>query len=447
MNIGPSIAAAALLLLGAAACVPQQGQVAPPVTQAGSAPSAAAVNASVQRALAGADKARAAALRAEQAAQRGVAAAAQAQALAPRPADLDPRLAFYQGERADGTTTAHGVTVYPDGGRYEGQVVGTARNGAGVYVGPDRTRYAGEWRDDRIAGYGSATRPGTNARYDGEWQAAKRHGLGVQIDDKGERYAGEFRDDRPNGLGVLFDAKGQPKAAGMWGPSGQSASAASPPSQPTPAPARAGFGTGFVVNARGAVLTNEHVVRGCARIEVREEDGSFAPASLVRADAAVDLALLDLARPTPAFATLRDSGSLREGEEIVVFGFPFAAQVSPGGTVTSGLVSSLFGPRGAGHQLQITAPIQVGNSGGPVLDRQGRVVAIVQSKLNALGVARVTGDLPQNVNFAVKSAQAFALLRAAGIAPTVAPAQTADQRIADIVESAKRWTLLVRCQR
>jgi S1-C subfamily serine protease len=450
MKFPPSTAAIAFALLGATACVPEQGQVAPPVAQAANAPSAAAVNASVQRALGEAEKARAAAQRAEEAAQRGQNAAAQAQALAPRPADLDPRLAFYQGERTGGATTSHGVTVYPDGGRYEGQVVGTARNGSGVYIGADRTRYAGEWRDDRMTGHGSATRPGTRARYDGEWQAARRHGHGVQIDDKGERYAGEFREGRPHGLGVLFDAKGQPRAAGMWGPSGPSTAAMPAASQapaPAPAPAPASFGTGFAVNARGAILTNEHVVRGCTRIEVREEDGGFAPARLVRADAGVDLALLDLGRPTPAFAALRDSGSLREGEEIVVFGFPFAAEVSPGGTVTSGLVSSLFGPRGATHQLQITAPIQIGNSGGPVLDRQGRVVAIVQSKLNALSVARVTGDLPQNVNFAVKSAPAFALLREAGVAPTAAPTQAPDQRIADIVEAAKRWTLLVRCQR
>jgi S1-C subfamily serine protease len=167
----------------------------------------------------------------------------------------------------------------------------------------------------------------------------------------------------------------------------------------------------------------------------------------VRADAAIDLALLDLARPTTSFAALRAPDSLREGEEIVVFGFPFAGEVSPGGTVTSGIVSSLFGLGGARHQLQLTAPIQIGNSGGPVLDRQGRVVAIVQGKLNALTVARVTGDLPQNVNFAVKSAPAFALLREAGVAPTTAPAQTPEKSIADVVEAAKRWTVLVRCQR
>lgn len=448
MHPRPTIAAIALALL-AAACVPEQGQVAPPVTQSGNAPTAAAVNASVQRALAEAEKARAAAQRAEEAARRAQAAAAQAEALMPRPADLDPRLAFYQGERSTGGSIAHGVTVYPDGSRYEGQVVGTQRSGSGVYVGPDRARYAGDWRDDRMAGHGSATRAGTSGRYDGEWRGAQRHGLGVQIDDKGERYAGEFRDGRPHGLGVLFDPQGQPKAAGMWGPSGQSAAAAAAtPQSPTPAaPVRAGFGTGFIVGPRGAILTNEHVVRGCTRVDIREEDGSFAPANLVRADARVDLALLDLARPTPAFATLRDSGGLREGEEIVVFGFPFAAQVSPGGTVTSGIVSSLFGPRGAGHQLQITAPIQIGNSGGPVIDRQGRVVGVVQSKLNALSVARVTGDLPQNVNFAIKSAQAFELLREAGVAPAPAPAQAAEKRIADIVEAAKRWTVLVRCQR
>jgi S1-C subfamily serine protease len=234
--------------------------------------------------------------------------------------------------------------------------------------------------------------------------------------------------------------------SGLWD-SQRQPSAASPAPAPPAGARQASFGSGFIVSANGAVVTNEHVVRGCSRIEVRQEDGSFVPATLTRADAAIDVALIDIERPVVAVATFRDSASLREGEEIVVYGFPFAAQVSPGGTVTSGIVSSLFGPRGAAHQLQITAPVQIGNSGGPLLDRQGRVVGIVQSKLNALSVARATGDLPQNVNFAVKAAPAMTLMRGAGMTPAAAGAQAGEKRIADIVETAKRFTVLVRCQR
>jgi S1-C subfamily serine protease len=433
--------AAILALATLAACVPEAGQVAPPTTQSGNA-TAAAVNASAQRALAEAEKARAAAQRAEAAAQLGRTTAATAEALMPRPADLNPARAWYRGEKPEGSKTIHGVVSYPDGARYEGQLIGTKRNGVGVHATADGARYAGEWRDDVMAGHGSVSRANASERYDGEWQGAQRNGHGLQTDATGNRYAGQFRDNRPQGLGVLFNPQGKAVLAGNWEAGRQSAAA-----PPAGTAQRASYGSGFVVAANGAIVTNEHVVRSCKQIDVRQEDGSFARASLVRSEAAIDLAVIDTARPAAAVATFRDSATLREGEEIVVYGFPFAAQVSPGGTVTSGIVSSLFGPRGATHQLQITAPVQIGNSGGPLLDRQGRVVGIVQSKLNALSVARATGDLPQNVNFAVKSAPAMTLLRGAGTAPVQAGAQGADKRIADIVEAAKRFTVLVRCQR
>lgn len=441
-----ALCAAAAAIAGLVACVQEAGQVAPPTTQPeNAAPTAAAVNASAQRALAEAAKARAAAQRAEAAAQFGRTAAATAESLVPRPAGLDPGRAWYRGEKPDGSKTIHGVVSYPDGGRYEGQFIGTKRDGVGVHVTADGARYAGEWREDLMAGHGSVSRANTTERYDGEWQGARRNGHGLQIDATGNRYAGQFRDNRPQGLGVLFDPQGKPVMAGNWDAGRQPVAAPANPA--AGAPQRASYGSGFVVSASGAVVTNEHVVRCCTQIDVRQEDGSFARASLVRSDIAIDLAVIDMARPAAAVAPFRDSGTLREGEEIVVYGFPFAARISPGGTVTSGIVSSLFGLGGAAHQLQITAPVQIGNSGGPLLDRQGRVVGIVQSKLNALSVARATGDLPQNVNFAVKSARATTLLRAAGVAPAAAGTQAGEKSIADIVEAAKRFTVLVRCQR
>jgi len=77
--------------------------------------------------------------------------------------------------------------------------------------------------------------------------------------------------------------------------------------------------------------------------------------------------------------------------------------LSSGPTVTTGIVSSLAGLRDDLTRLQISAPVQPGNSGGPVLDRAGNVVGMVVSKLNVLRIARMTGDIPQNVNFAIPS--------------------------------------------
>jgi S1-C subfamily serine protease len=66
-------------------------------------------------------------------------------------------------------------------------------------------------------------------------------------------------------------------------------------------------------------------------------------------------------------------------------------------------VSALAGPRNDTRLLQITAPIQPGNSGGPVLNKAGQIVGLVTEKLNTLKVAELTGDIPQNVNFALKA--------------------------------------------
>jgi S1-C subfamily serine protease len=435
-------AGAAILAATLAACVPEAGQVAPPTTQSGNA-TAAAVNASAQRALAEAEKARAAAQRAEAAAQLGRTTAATAEALMPRPADLDPARAWYRGEKPEGREDD------PRRGLLSGWR--PLRRPADRHEA-QRRRRADRSRRGALCGRVAGRRDGrSRLRVPRQCERALRRRMAGRAaqrpwpaDRRGTEIAmpASFATIVRKASACFSTRREKPVLAGNWDAGRQSAAA-----PPAGTAQRASYGSGFVVAANGAIVTNEHVVRGCTQIDVRQEDGSFAPASLVRADAAIDLAVIDMARPAAAVATFRDSATLREGEEIVVYGFPFAAQVSPGGTVTSGIVSSLFGPRGATHQLQITAPVQIGNSGGPLLDRQGRVVGIVQSKLNALSVARATGDLPQNVNFAVKSAPAMTLLRGAGTAPVQAGAQGADKRIADIVEAAKRFTVLVRCQR
>src|SRR4029077_18418126 len=89
------------------------------------------------------------------------------------------------------------------------------------------------------------------------------------------------------------------------------------------------------------------------------------------------------------------------GEEIIVIGFPLKGLLSSAPTITTGIVSSLAGLRDDRTRFQISAPVQPGNSGGPVLDKSGNVVGMVVSKLNVLRIARMTGDIPQNVNFAI----------------------------------------------
>ena len=90
--------------------------------------------------------------------------------------------------------------------------------------------------------------------------------------------------------------------------------------------------------------------------------------------------------------------------------------------------------------------MQPGNSGGPLLDRQGNVVGVVVAKLNAAQVAAHTGDIPQNVNFAIKGGEALDFLRRAGMTPAVGESRGAERSAAEVGEEAHRSTVFIRCE-
>ncbi|MBY0336462.1 MAG: serine protease [Acetobacteraceae bacterium] len=204
-------------------------------------------------------------------------------------------------------------------------------------------------------------------------------------------------------------------------------------------------GTAFAIGPR-LVLTNAHVIRGCRDIRLRTSGGAEFPASRRAEDPERDLALLVAeGDPGPALA-FRRGPPLRRGEGVVTYGFPLAGLLSSGPTLTTGEVSALSGLRDNPAQIQISAPVQPGNSGGPLLDRSGLVAGIVTSKLNAQRVAQVTGDIPQNVNFAIKGEQALAFLRENGVTPRLGDAGPVRDAAA-VGEAAHDSTLLLRCQR
>ncbi|MES2710759.1 MAG: trypsin-like peptidase domain-containing protein [Pseudomonadota bacterium] len=212
------------------------------------------------------------------------------------------------------------------------------------------------------------------------------------------------------------------------------------------AAARVASGTGFVV-ARDVVLTNQHVVEGCNRILVRTADGrTLAATPPARVDTRRDLALLTVPGDPGPPLTFR-ANAVRRGEAVVTYGFPLSGLLSSGPTLTTGEVSALAGMQDNPVQYQISAPVQPGNSGGPLLDRQGHVVGVVVSKLNAQRIAARTGDIPQNVNFAVKGSEAQEFMRRAGLTPLLAESTGADRNAAEVGEVAHRSTLFVRCER
>ena len=209
------------------------------------------------------------------------------------------------------------------------------------------------------------------------------------------------------------------------------------------AKAQVSTGTAFSV-APQLLVTNHHVITGCSKLSVVTPEGRRA-ASVVSAEASIDLALLRVFGMRGAVANLRTPRSVALGETVSVFGFPLTGTLSSSGNFTGGLVSSLQGLRNAAGEIQITAPVQPGNSGGPVLDASGLVVGVVQSKLDAVRAAALTGDMPQNVNFAV-SLDVLADFLEMNQVPFRSSPRSASLDTAQIARMAQQFTYRVECE-
>jgi len=192
------------------------------------------------------------------------------------------------------------------------------------------------------------------------------------------------------------------------------------------------------------VLTNHHVIEGASEILARSPRHRCR-LEPVFADPINDLALLRADAPPPGIALFRDGPQARLGETVIVVGYPLGGLLGSGPQVTTGNISSLLGPGDDTRALQFTAPTQSGNSGGPLLDSDGAVVGVVSSKLNAVRVHEMTGDVPQNVNFAIKAALARGFLDAVGV--EYRSRSSGNVRAAtDIAAEARNFVLKIECR-
>ncbi len=142
-------------------------------------------------------------------------------------------------------------------------------------------------------------------------------------------------------------------------------------------------GTAFFIDLNGHMITNGHVVEGCNRVAILSPNGEM-EAKVLRKDSGLDLALLKVRHRPDNQAIFRAGPAIRSGEKVSVFGFPYFGVLSTGGFVTIGNISALSGLGDNSLQMQISNPVQPGNSGGPLLDSSGNVVGVVVSKLNAI---------------------------------------------------------------
>jgi serine protease Do len=192
-----------------------------------------------------------------------------------------------------------------------------------------------------------------------------------------------------------------------WQPAGEEVPKLSEPGPDGPADGYGGTvtGTGFLISSSGHIVTSYHVVTNCAFINVHRAGTPTLRAELITKSPTNDLALL---KTNPiigsSFAIIRTGKPpIQAGDDIVVFGFPLAGSLAFDGNVVSGNITALAGLGNDRQFFQISAPIQPGNSGGPLMDRSGNVIGVMQSKLNALLMAPQLGAIPENISFALKA--------------------------------------------
>jgi S1-C subfamily serine protease len=255
----------------------------------------------------------------------------------------DGRAYFTRSDRVDG----HWATVY-------------------LASGPDQADMLNLIRSSISAG----TTTGWDLPSGGQLEALVRHTLAAI----GEPEA--FETLIPADPGVLV-----PRGSGRSGSGGRNSEAS---------------GTAFYISSR-VLITAHHVVDGCRRIGL--PDGT--ELTLVAHDSNLDIAALMAPSGARSWLTFSDGTDARLGQKVHAVGFPYYSIAGTSLHLTGGNVSSLADVNDDRRFFSFSAPVQPGNSGGPLIDSDGGVVGVVVSRLSERYIAEATGSLPQNINYAL----------------------------------------------
>lgn len=173
-----------------------------------------------------------------------------------------------------------------------------------------------------------------------------------------------------------------------------------------------GTGTAFIVHPDGLLLTAHHVIEHATSIAVSCDGQPAVPAVVTANSPAIDLALLEAAGDlgTESFLRLSPQRVPLLGDRVFTVGYPTPSLLGPDPKYTNGTVSALSGPGGDASYLQISVPVQPGNSGGPLVNEEtGDVIGVVVAAADVPIFYEATDSIPQNINWAVKSVFASAL--------------------------------------
>ncbi len=205
---------------------------------------------------------------------------------------------------------------------------------------------------------------------------------------------------------------------------------------------RTSSGSGFFVTPNH-IITNNHVTVGCDKLEVKNK-GYKSSAKLLDTDSTTDLSILVTGKPNNSFLYFRNRKPVVTGEQSLALGYPFSSTLGSELKVTSGNIAALTGFNNNIAELQLTSPVQPGNSGGPLLDDNGNVIGVIVSRLEKSSA--ITGSrVAQNVNFAIKSNMAKIFMDLNMVDYQVRKSNGAKE-ISQIVTEAKEATVQVICK-
>lgn len=197
-----------------------------------------------------------------------------------------------------------------------------------------------------------------------------------------------------------------------------------------------GSGSGFYIS-KNAIVTNFHVIAECNYLE----DSNSNRLEILAEDRVNDLALLSGPNKRNYLNIALDK--VEVGDQVYTAGFPYN-DVVDGFNFTDGSVSSLFGLNRNTSEFQITAPIQPGNSGGPIINENGNVIGVIVYRLDDSAIAGQTGTLPQNMNYGIKG---YILRNFADLynIDYVAKKKSAIMSARSIARNAESSSVLVKC--
>ncbi|MDG1947876.1 MAG: trypsin-like peptidase domain-containing protein [Amylibacter sp.] len=345
----------------------------------------------------------------------------------------------YVGEWQNDQKHGQGTYIYSTGNKYVGRYKNSKKHGQGIFTWANGDRYVGEYKNGMSNGQGTYTWGNgkwKGDKYVGKFKNDQRHGRGTYTHANGDTYeggyknnlmdgqgtytyangrkeVGEFKNDKLNGYAIKYYADGSIDQEGIFKDDEFLYAEESSPNilnkdNQDNEVINASSGSGFAVSPDGYVITNNHVIEGCQEVILHTKEKDI-KTRVIAFDPQNDLALLkgDF-QPKTVFALSNNRPELLQ--DIYVAGYPFGNAISSSIKVTKGIVSSLTGIGNNFSNIQIDAALQSGNSGGPIIDDNGNVIAVAVSKLDAKYMLENFGSIPENTNFGIKSSVVKSIL-------------------------------------